>query len=67
MRYEVRRNRCDCHPETCCHGRYNVFDTLNQVIYISFDDRDNADRLANDMNELWKYKCDKINLDRLKE
>lgn len=27
MRYETRKNSCDCHPEICTHFDWYVFDT----------------------------------------
>lgn len=30
-RYITKRNRCDCHPETCCHWPWITWDTVLEV------------------------------------
>jgi hypothetical protein len=50
--YHVRKNMCNCHPETCCCMPFAVFDRNNELISTHFtkDIANHYAKLLNDKN-----------------
>jgi len=60
-RYKVTRNCCDCHPETCCHRKYIIMDTvINMVIGNGFDSYNACKEQAQFFNEIEKELVEEI-------
>lgn len=49
-RYEVKRMRCECHPETCCCNPYGVIDKETLEILSTHYTREAADSLCKLLN-----------------
>lgn len=41
--YLVKTNACVCHPETCCHKDYYVFDTQTNQVIMGFFNKELAE------------------------
>lgn len=39
MRYKLKENICNCHPETCCCDDYAIIDTRKGVVYLTMNSR----------------------------
>lgn len=46
----VKRNYCNCHPETCCCDPYKVVDDSGKTI-ATFYDKSDAKRLVDMLNK----------------
>lgn len=49
---EIKNSRCNCHPETCCHGRYDVF--LNGEKVKNCYDLQNAKTFVSQLEKAFK-------------
>jgi hypothetical protein len=49
-KYTVARNRCNCHPETCCCDPWVILDPNGKRFTTVFDEK-TAHTIANAMNE----------------
>jgi hypothetical protein len=50
--FEVRPNRCNCHPETCCCNDWAVYGPDGTKVRPTFFHEEDADEYAADQNEL---------------
>ncbi len=48
--YEVKRNWCNCHPETCCCNDWVLKDPTGKKV-TTFFNREDAITLANKLNK----------------
>ena len=53
MKYKVERNRCGCHPETCCCDDYAVIDPLGGK-YVTTNDKNIANQIVVAMNAFFR-------------
>jgi hypothetical protein len=57
MKYKVEVNRCNCHPETCCHADWIVVDDDGEE-QCSFFSYHRAEAFCIKMNDLFN-KCNR--------
>jgi hypothetical protein len=51
-KYEVARNRCNCHPETCCCNDWAVYAPGGEK-WDTFFKKENADKVAKALNAVY--------------
>jgi hypothetical protein len=49
MPYQVKRNKCWCHPQTCCCDRYKIVDEKDNT-YVTTNDKQKAQTIADALN-----------------
>lgn len=50
LRYVVKGNSCNCHPETCCCDDYQIYDTVDKKKYLTMHNSDIADDVCAKLN-----------------
>lgn len=52
-KYHVDKNICNCHPETCSHWDWAIYDSNNKKVpeYSTYSDKDTAERIVRLLNK----------------